>query len=397
MGSLRAVIMTTATSYTSESTQSFGLSLLAKLSRDAKNLCISPLSIDLCLQLALYGAYGQTAAEMIKAAGISAANPEVLADDASRLIDSLNSSKASTWQGPGASVKVLLANSAWVHDKVKLHPHYALGLEEKYKAECANLNFADGRAIGIINGWVAQHTENRIPSIISELSAANMLVLVNCAYFKARWGHTFERMNTAMREFHVDGQHAVPVQTMLHPRTGVSYFQDESVQIARLPYVDHRFGMYVVLPSKNTSLNSVIADLTLSKWNTWLSLMQPHAGAFSLPKFKLEFGLNLVPALQHLGMIEAFTPDADFRNILAPDQEMPPFFHIDQVIHKTFIEVDEEGTEAAAATAIMMFGCAPPPPPPPFEMIVDRPFLYVIADGETGAVLFLGTVSDPRA
>lgn len=389
--------MATRTSYTSDSTQSFGFSLLAKLSRDAKNLCISPISIDLCLQLALYGAYGMTAAEIIKAAGISATNPEALAEDANRLIESLNSSKASSWDGPGASVKVMLANSAWFHHTVKLHPHYLSGLQQKYKAECANLNFADGRALEIINGWVAQHTENRISSIISQLSPANMLVLVNCAYFKARWAHMFERSDTAVCEFFVDGEKPMPVKTMRHQHTGVQYFQDEAVQIARLQYVDDRFAMYVVLPARSTSLSKVIADLTLTRWNGWRSNLRPHAGAFSIPKFKLEFGLDLVSTLQFLGITAAFTQQADFRNILDPNQEMPPFFHIGQVIHKTFIEVDEEGTEAAAATAIMMWGCAPPPPPPPFEMIVDRPFLYIITDDATGTVLFLGTVSDPRA
>jgi len=388
--------MTMTTSYTSESTQVLGLSLLADLSREAKNLCMSPISIDLCLQLALYGAHGNTAAEMLRTTAISAANREVLADDASRLIDSLNSSKASSYEGPGASVKVLLANSAWVHDTVKLNPQYSSGLQEKYKAECANLNFADRQALDTINGWVAQHTENRIPSIINQLSPANMLVLVSCAYFKARWVHPFDSMNTDLRVFHVDGQHAVPVATMRHEETGVHFFQDEAVQIARLQYIDDRFGMYIILPAKNTSLSTVIADFTQTKWNTWLSKLRPHAGAFSIPKFKLEFGLSLVPALQKLGMNEAFTEQADFGNMLDCEQDLPPFFYIGDVIHKTFIEIDEEGTEAAAATAMMMWGAGIPKPPPPFEMIVDRPFLYVIADETTGAVLFLGTVSDPR-
>jgi len=388
--------MTLATSYTSESTQSFGLSLLGQLARGAENVCISPLSIDLCLQLALYGARGNTAAEMLKTTAISAANREVLADDACRLIDSLNSSKASSWEGPGASVKVLLANSAWVHDQVKLDLQYLAGLREKYRAECANLNFADPSALDTINAWVAQHTENRIPSIINQLSPANMLVLVNCAYFKARWGHPFDSTNTILRQFYVDGRQAVPVATMRHESTGVGYFQDEEVQIARLQYIDDRFGMYIILPSRNTNLSNVIADLTLSKWKTFLSKLRPHAGVFSLPKFKVESSFQLVPVLQNLGMNDAFTRSADFSKILDSEQEMPPFFCIGQVIHKTFIEIDEEGTEAAAATAIMMWGAGIPKPPPPFEMIVDRPFLYVIADDMTGAVLFIGTVRDPR-
>ena len=388
--------MTLATSYTSESTQSFGLSLLAQLTRGPENVCISPLSIDLCLQLALYGAKGSTAAEMLKTTAISAGNRDVLADDACRLIDSLNSSQASSWEGPGASVKVLLANSAWVHEQVKLDRQYVHGLHEKYKAECANLNFADGSALETINAWVAQHTENRIPTIIDNLSPANLLVLVNCAYFKARWGHPFEVADTKLRDFYVNGGEAVPVTTMRHDITSLDYFQDEEVQIARLQYIDDRFGMYIVLPARNTNLSNVIANFTLDKWKTLLSKLRPHAGVFSLPKFKVESRMELAPVLQNLGIREAFTRQADFSNILDSAQEMPPFFCIDQVIHKTFIEIDEEGTEAAAATAIAMWGAGIPKPPPPFEMIVDRPFLYVIADDATGTVLFLGTVNDPR-
>jgi serpin B len=385
--------------YTAQSTGKLGFSLLRELAAGVSNVCVSPLSISLCLQLALYGARGKTAAEMLAVTGITAENREILAEDAESLTNLLQSQPQSLrFEGPGASLVLALANSIWVHNQIRLNSDYAGVLQTKYKAACASLDFGNPQSLQTINSWVDQSTRHKIPTIIDSLSSNNMLVLVNCAYFKARWKNEFSLQQTSPRQFHLQNESTVTVPTMSMEHVWLPYFQDENVQIAQLDYTDNRFSMYIILPAKGLDLGTFISQLTVERWQKWLALVREHAGLFTMPKFKLEYKTYLSGCLTKLGMVDAFRKEADFSNMLAQDQPSPPFLCIDDIIHKTFIDVDEQGTEAAAATAMMMFGSAGVrQKPPPFEMIVDRPFLYALCENTTGAILFLGTVGDPMS
>lgn len=385
-------------SYTAQSTQQFGFALLGDLATNQTNACISPISICLCLQLALYGARGSTALEMLKVTGITAENRESLADDAEFLTNLLQTPPQDpTFKGPGASFKVALANSIWVHDKVRLDSKYASLIQAKYKAACTSLDFGNPQSLQTINSWVDQNTEHKIPSIINHLQPDNMLVLINCAYFKATWSQQFSPEQTAPRQFYLQNNNTIMVPTMFMDRAWLPYFQDETVQVAQLDYTDKRFSMYIIMPAKGSDLSTFVSKLTVDRWHSWMSKMQDHTGVFALPKFKLEYMIELSDSLRKLGMVDAFSGQADFFNILAPEPQLPPIFCIGGVIHKTFIDVDEQGTEAAAATEIGMWGAGVPKTPPPFQMVVDRPFVYAVCENTSGTILFLGTVVDPRS
>lgn len=386
-------------SSTAQSTQTIGHSFLNEIiAGRLANVCISPISIGLCLQLALYGARGSTEAEMLKVLGIAVCDREMLAADAELLIRKLQTIPTdSNFDGPGAVLKLAIANSIWVHGALRLNGNYANTLQSKYASMCNSLDFSDPKSLSIINSWVDQNTEHKIQNIVSELQPNDMLVLINCAYFKARWKRQFRPENTEMRNFHLPDNTSVQVPIMHLHEASLLYFQDETVQIVQLNYTDERFSMYVVLPAPGANLSMFVSKLTVEQWQSWFSQLKEHQGLFALPKFKIEFSIELNGVLMKLGMVNSFSGSADFYNMIETTQGSPPRFCIGTVIHKTFIAVDEQGTEAAAATAIVPRGLRDsPPPPPPFRMIVDRPFVYAVRDNMTGTILFLGTVVDPR-
>jgi Serine protease inhibitor len=381
-------------SYTAVSTQQLGFALLRPIFSPDKNACISPISISLAIQLALYGARGNTAMEILRTLGINAPNREALADDAERLIQHLlQEPKNLPFEGPGALLRLAVVNSLWTQLGVQLNSEFSAAMQAKYLAGCGSLDFSDPRSLDQINSWVAQITENKIPTVINQLHPNNMVVLINCAYFKARWNHIFKPELTEDKPFYLSGNSPITIPTMQLQCTK-RYFQDERVQILQMHYTDKRFGMYVILPARGISLHTLVANLSPERWQWWLNQLKAHSGTLSFPKFKIESSFILNDYLKHLGMIEAFSAQADFSAMVTV---RPPVFNLDFILHKTFLEVDEQGTEAAAATAVVTYGSAGNlRPMPPFEMVVDRPFVYIIYDSETGTILFLGTVNDPR-
>lgn len=393
--------MAISTSDTAESTRTIGFELLHRLSVPGENLCISPVSISCALQLALAGAGGQTAQEMLGMMGITSPNPAELANDCANLLQELQRSAGSgaRFEGPGANLHFTIANSLWVHHKVQLSPEFQVTLTTKYGAESKNIDFADPKSLQQVNQWVSQKTAGKIPSIIDSLTPDNLLVLINCAYFKARWALQFDKAHTEPHDFHLAQSRTVSVSMMVHKDTKLAYFADRNMQVARLPYTDSRFAMYIILPAVGVDISTLVTQLSPAMWDHVYSKLQDHEGTFAMPRFRVTFTSGLKSVLQSMGMHEAFTPKANFWRMFAAGDDVPrpPFFQIDQVIHKTFIDVDEEGTEAAAATAVMMYGAGMPPPVPPFEMIVDRPFMFVVQENTSGAMLFSGVVTHPQA
>jgi serine protease inhibitor len=389
--------MAISTSDTAGTTRTLGFGLLQRLAVPGQNLCVSPLSVSCALQLALAGAGGRTAEEMIAAMGITSPNPVELAKDCANLLQVLQApQKYGRFEGEGATLKLMIANSLWAHRTVQLSRNYCDALTSNYAAEARIVDFADPQTLRQMNGWVSQKTAGKIPTIINSLKPDDLLVLINCAYFKARWFMLFDKGETAPHDFHVSESLTMRVPMMIHNHVKLAYFQDRNMQMALLPYTDARFGMYIVLPAPDMDVNNLVAQLSGTFWDEAASQLQDHEGVFAMPRFRVEFDSELNDVLQSLGIREAFTKEANFRNMFTADGQVEPFFQIGRVIHKTFIDVDEQGTEAAAATAVMCWGAGLPPPVPPFEMIVDRPFLFVLRELTTGTTLFLGIVNTPE-
>lgn len=375
-------------SYTAVSTQHLGFALLRPMFSADKSVCVSPIGISLALQLALFGARGNTAMEILRTLGINAPNRETLADDAQKLIGQLLQSPKNQTLEDGM-FRLAMVNSIWTQAGVQLNPEFSAAAQTKYLAGCGSLNFSDPNSVNLINTWFGQATEHKIPNIIDELHPNNMVALINSAYFRARWNHVFRPDLTENEPFYLHDNSSIKTATM-HLICTKRYFQDDKVQILQMHYTDKRFGMYIVLPARGVGMPALVSNLTPELWKWWLSQLKAHSGTLSLPRFKIEYRSVLNDYLKHLGMIDAFSSQADFSSMLTVRQ---PVFNIDAVIHKSVIDVNEQGTGASATVVETPKNLRPTQS---FEMVVDRPFLYTIYDTDTGTILFLGTVVDPR-
>jgi len=248
-------------------------------------------------------------------------------------------------------------------------------------------------AVKVINDWVGEKTHERIDKIVDRISAEDVMFLINAVYFKGRWTAEFDKKLTQDRDFHLaDG--SVKSHPMMRREDKYRYLETDDLQAIRLPYGEDRFALYVFLPGSEHSLAEFVGQLTPETLDDRLMQMHRRKGEIVLPKFKHEYEQSLNTVLGALGMDIAFDPGrADFYRML--DSPIDMAFYISEVLHKTFVEVNEEGTEAAAVTSVRMTLTALPPDED-FQMTVDRPFFYMIRDDESGSVLFMGVVTEPE-
>jgi len=220
------------------------------------------------------------------------------------------------------------------------------------------------------------------------------LLLLNVLYFKGTWERPFDKALTQPEPFHLpDGKTKTP--PMMHQSGRYGYFEDAQVQVLRLPYGSGRIQFYVILPAANLTLGNFLGTFDFQRWQALFKQVGARPGKITLPRFKLEYSTELVKPLESLGMKLPFTDQAEFKKLA----QVPPgwWLKISQVRHKTFVEVNEVGTEAAAVTMVAMrAGSAPPPPQTPFTMTVDRPFVVAIQDKTSGLLLFIGAIYDPQ-
>jgi serpin B len=259
---------------------------------------------------------------------------------------------------------------------------------EFYRTEVFLLDFSDPAARSTINRWVERNTNGKIDQIIDRIDPSAILYLMNAIYFKGRWARAFDPDKTKEEVFTLlDGR------SKKHPFMRESgrfrYYQDRRFQAVSLPYGNGRITMYIFLPEKNSSLQEFYRALSAEDWQEWMVRFTEMEGEVILPRYKLEYETELDHALTSLNMGVVFDRKrADFGAMCM----IPPRVFINQVKHKTFVEVNEEGTEAAAVTSVEIRVTAVPTT---FTMRVDRPFFCAIADNETGAILFMGSIVDP--
>lgn len=354
------------------------------------NVCISPLSIALALQMTYNGASGTTKAAMTHALELNG----MTLDDVNRaneaLLKSLPSSgqmrpqpngTASTPDTPHLEV----ANSLWLRDAHTVRPDFIQRTQTFYNAQVSGL----AGAPDTINAWVNTHTRGKIKKIASPADVRDAFaVLVNAVYFKAAWAVPFYKDATSDKPFHL-ASGTTHISKMMAKTQYFDYYTGDGLQMVSLPYRDCNLDMVIVLPNAPMKLSAFLPQLTPSKWQQWTAKMKGKRGTVELPRFRVEYGVDCGDALTALGMGEAFKPSADFGGM----SRVKPLY-ISKVIHKTYVNVDEQGTEAAAATAVFMTGSAMPVDKP-FKMTMDRPFLYAIRDRQTGALLFVGALANP--
>jgi serpin B len=272
-----------------------------------------------------------------------------------------------------------------------LKPGFVTDNKNFFSAKLAGVDFAKPESAQTINDWADTSTHGKIKQVVQwPFPPLTRVILANAIYFKGKWDRPFDKQSTKDHAFNVQpGGTPKQVPTMWQ-RGHFNYQQGDGFQAVRLPYAGKRLQMYLFLPDTNSSPTKLLADLNADTWrDKILPKFQDKEGTLALPRFKLDYDVRLNDPLKALGMRQAFAVDADF-SAMADE----PLF-VSEVMQKSFVEVNEEGTEAAAVTTVTMHAQAVFRPEKPFEMIVDRPFLFVIGDDQTRSILFLGVVHDP--
>ena len=363
----------------------FGFRLLRTLvkSDSGENVIISPLSVSLALAIAYNGAAGDTKAAMAKTLAVSSANDDDLNRANHDLMDIIEKADP--------SVQMEIANALWAQSGFPINPAFLKLSRDSYGAPVESLDFekAPQQAADTINAWVDKNTHGKIPKIIERGDPTTRLMITDAVYFKGRWALPFDKKATQQRDFHLQNGESVKAP-MMFQRGKYPYFETDGFQAIRLSYGKDRFAMYIFLPRKRAGLSDFLSSLDQPRWAQWMARFSDRKGEIVLPKLESSWGTSLNSALKAMGMAIAFDAgSADFSRINSTQ------LFIKDVEHKTYIKVDEEGTEAAAVTSIGVSAAAVIASPPPFEMVVDHPFFCAILEQESGALLFAGVVTDP--
>ena len=359
----------------------FGFSLVQQLETPGqRNLLISPASIEVALGMVYAGATGETAEAMSRALGIDSSSRKTALNELAGL--------QATLENPGQGVTLKLANAAWFDDSIRLSAGFSADLAETFQTKLETVRFNDPTTISRINDWVSNATEGKISRLLEDPPSPPMF-LANAVYFHALWNSPFQKQRTQEQPFYPADGSTKTVQ-MMQQKGHFSYAKGPGYAVVALPYVDNRFAMYCFLPDKG--VDTLVAELKKSSWSDLSRTLRPTEGSVSLPKFKFEYGATLNQALSALGLGIAFDARrAQFTRMV----EGPGRLYIGGVLHKTFLEVDEEGSTAAAVTGIQMRSTAVMRPNEEFNLVFNRPFVTAIADATSGTILFLGMVGQP--
>jgi serpin B len=362
-----------------------GLDLYKRVAQSGDNVFLSPHSISVALAMTYEGARGETAGQMSEALhfGVPAA----------QLRPGLQALSQALRPAQDAGYALHVANALWGMQGHEFQPGFLEVLRTSYDAPLQQVNFAESEAARkTINDWVAEATRGKIKELIPSgvLDALTRLVLTNAIYFKGDWASKFKPEGTKPLPFKV--LQGKPVKTpLMHQTAEFGYAETEDAQVLSLPYKGEALSMIVVLPRKVDGLPAIEAKLDAAALEEWTKNLGEQKVSVYLPKFKIESMFSLSSELKALGMKDAFEADrADFSGMDGTRE-----LFIKEVIHKSFVEVNEEGTEAAAATGVVVGVRSLPAPPPEFR--ADHPFLFFIRHDATGAILFMGRLAKPGA
>jgi serpin B len=367
----------------------FGFRLLGALdSGNSANVMISPYSVSLALAMTYNGAAGDTKTAMAKVLAISGLRDDQLNQDSLQMIETVKKADP--------SVQIESANALWAQSGFPIKPAFLKVVHHFYEATINSVDFStnpDGAA-DTINAWVNNSTHGKIPTIVKSPGRRTSLILTDAIYLKGRWQNPFDKSATQPRPFHLEGPHTGEIQVPMMVQSGkYQYLATDTFQAIALPYANTGFRMYVLLPRGKITLPDLMGTLDESHWREWIGKLEYLEGKIVLPKFEITDSRNLNDPLGAMGMADAFkVHEADFSLIHQPR----PNLHISDVEHKTYLKVDEEGTEAAAGMAVgVSADFVRANPPPPFEMVVDHPFFFAITEQQTQALLFVGVVTNP--
>ena len=391
-------------------TNQLAVDLHRQLATGDHNLCLSPYSIQSALAMTFAGADGETRTEMARVLHFPDAGDAIHGSFASlqRSLEEMSKKTATIADeskktgGPSEPITLAIANRLFAQSGYNFRDSYRAFVKEHYGAPFEPLDFRNDSASATkhINQWVAGQTRDRIRDLIpaGALNEMTRLVLANAIYLKAPWANEFSGTAMKPQPFHVCGGAPVDVPMMRKQDQNFGYAKRDEFTAVSIPYCGNELQFVVLVPDEVNGLGALESKLSAELLAQFAKL-EPHDVDLSLPKFKLEPPtIALGEKLQALGMKSAFDQPRGSANFdkMAP-RKPNDYLYLSQVFHKTFIAVDEKGTEAAAATAaVMMARSAVVRRSPPIEVKVDRPFVYAIQHVPSGACLFLGRVTDPR-
>jgi len=376
------VISTNASNeYSTIQKNNFDFSLLTSIQskKSDENICISPISFKMALLLACNGADGETKKEILQSLNLKDEPIENINTNFQNTLNNLN------YSNEGVTLNVI--NAIWANESIKddnIFNEYSSTIKKFNLSDINFLKFNEkDKSAQIINKWVSDNTKRKISGIISpdEIKDDLVTIITNAVYFNGKWNEAFEKENTKEKDFNIDNQ-TVKCQ-MMSKYFETNYFENDKYQSIKIPYKNST-SMYVFLPSKEMGILDFIKDLHMSDIDKKIAEMSMREGSLELPKFKSEFKIDI-----------PFSGKNSFNKIASIKNGK---IAIDKIVQKTFIDLNEEGTEAAAITAITMQTTAAMPfdPPKPFSMIVDRPFFYFIMDDTNKEIIFMGIVNNPN-
>jgi serpin B len=362
----------------------FALNLYSTLQNREGNVFFSPYSISTALAMTYAGARGETKKQMAEVLNFTQDHDQ-LHPAFAQLHAHLNREQSK------GDIALTVANALWAEKNYSFLEDFIHTTNKNYGAPLNRVDFKNTpeETRTRINEWVEQKTNDKIKDLIQPgvLNALTRLVLTNAIYFRGNWSRQFKESETKDDRFWLNRDTAVTVPLMTQ-KGDFSYGKNEALQLLALPYVGDTLSMIVLLPNEVDGLPKLEATLTEETLPSWLPLLKKREVTVFLPKFTMTSEFNLKQTLSAMGMPDAFTPQADFSGMTGNRD-----LYIDAVIHKAFVDVNEEGTEAAAATAVTMQLLSYSTPPPEFR--ADHPFLFLIMHNPSESILFLGRVADP--
>jgi serpin B len=366
---------------------SFGFKLFSRINtaETGKNIFISPFSVSMAFGMLLNGANGSTLDSLEKALG----------DAGMSLNDINNAYENSSTYLTTLDDKVLFqnANSIWYRDGFQVLPDFLNVNKRYFNADVDSLDFALPSAAQTINSWVNTKTNGKIPTIIDgPIPSSMVMYLINAIYFKAAWTYKYDSSGTKDAPFTcADG--SIATCKLMSQEDTFAYYADNSVQAIDLPYGDRSFSMTVVMPPAGTSIDQFASTLTQEQWNTIINKLDSAKVDLYMPKFELKYSKSLIDELKALGMGIVFDPlRADLTHISRIGG-----LYVSNVLHKTYIDVNEDGTEAAAVTLIGFVTMVQNPNEPVVKVMrIDHPFIFAIREHQTGTILFIGKIVNPN-
>lgn len=359
----------------------FGMRLFKEIHKQedkAENVFVSPVSVSMALGMTLNGASGATANDMRTTLDFSNISQQNINLTYRALLNDL--------PAIDPQVTVQIANSIWSNEQFDILQTFIDTNRYYFNAEVAALDFSDPASKDVINQWVSDATNGKIKELLDEVRNDHLMFLVNAVYFLADWKYKFDPNNTSPGNFQLLNGSNVQVDMMNSPDIPFEYYSNGSMELINLPYGNGQYNFTAILPPSTADLDNFIASLNSGDMLQWISQADTNHGMhLKMPKFELEYEIKLKNVLSAMGMEIAFSDNADFSK-MAENLRLS----IDQVAHKTYIKLDEEGTEAAAATSV---GVVVTSLPPTFSL--DRPFVYLIHEKETNALLFIGKMMNP--